>query len=109
MKDTKLQETNDKKQMPSKTQISRNKEQEVPKDRFSWVLVFVTCLALGTCLFYFLPPLYAAAKAPLKATCPVMPGERVKEKFYVDHAGERIYLCCRNCVKAFKRNPSKYI
>jgi YHS domain-containing protein len=42
-------------------------------------------------------------------TCPVMPGRPVKEKFFVDHNGERIYLCCGPCVKAFKKNPEKYI
>ena len=42
-------------------------------------------------------------------TCPVMPGERVKQKFYVDYQSKRIYLCCRNCVIKFKRNPEKYI
>ena len=42
-------------------------------------------------------------------TCPVMPGERVKEKFYVDYHGKRIHLCCRNCVIAFKKRPQKYL
>lgn len=41
--------------------------------------------------------------------CPVMPGERVKEKFFVDYQGKRVYLCCRNCVKAFKKRPWKYL
>ena len=38
-----------------------------------------------------------------------MPGERVKEKFYVDYQGKRIYLCCRHCVIKFKRQPEKYL
>ena len=41
--------------------------------------------------------------------CPVMPGEAVKEKFHVDYQGKRIYLCCRNCVRAFKKRPEKYL
>lgn len=41
--------------------------------------------------------------------CPVMPGERAKEKFYVDYQGKRIYLCCRHCMVAFKRHPEKYL
>ena len=41
--------------------------------------------------------------------CPVMPGEQAKEKFYVNYQGRRIHLCCRNCVKAFKRNPTGYL
>lgn len=52
-----------------------------------------------------------AADTPFsaKALCPVMPGEPVKEKFYVDYEGRRIYLCCRTCVHAFKKNPHKYL
>ena len=42
-------------------------------------------------------------------TCPVMLGTAVKEKFYTDYRGERIYFCCRACVKAFKKNPKKYL
>lgn len=41
-------------------------------------------------------------------TCPVMPGERVKEKFFVDYQGKRVFLCCRNCVNKFKSRPKKY-
>ena len=41
--------------------------------------------------------------------CPVMPGTHAREKFYVDYHGRRIHLCCRACVKAFKRNPEKYL
>ena len=43
------------------------------------------------------------------AICPVMPGTAVKDKFFVDYQGKRVYLCCRACVKAFKKNPKKYI
>ena len=42
-------------------------------------------------------------------TCPVMPGTAVKDKFYVDYQGQRIYLCCRACVKAFKKHPGKFL
>jgi YHS domain-containing protein len=42
-------------------------------------------------------------------TCPVMPGRPVKEKFFVDYNGKRIYLCCAPCVKAFKKHPEKYL
>ena len=43
-----------------------------------------------------------------QAFCVVMPGNRVKEKFFTDYRGERIYFCCRSCVKRFKKNPGKY-
>jgi YHS domain-containing protein len=42
-------------------------------------------------------------------TCLVMPGRPVKEKFFVDYNGKRTYLCCASCVKAFKKNPEKYL
>ena len=56
----------------------------------------------------FVPALVAQIP-PHNALCPVMIGNRAKEKFFVDHEGMRIYLCCRSCVKAFKRNPQKYL
>ena len=48
--------------------------------------------------------------APMvQTTCPVMAGEAIKKKFFVDHKGHRIYLCCKPCVRAFKRDPEKYM
>ena len=43
-----------------------------------------------------------------QAFCAVMPGNPVKEKFFVDYKGERIFFCCRSCVKRFKKNQEKY-
>ena len=54
-------------------------------------------------------PIMGMAQVPTNSTCPVMPGERAKEKFYVDYQGKRIYLCCRNCVIKFKKRPEKYL
>jgi YHS domain-containing protein len=42
-------------------------------------------------------------------TCPVMIGRPVKEKFFADYQGKRIYLCCAPFVKAFTKHPEKYI
>ena len=68
--------------------------------------LFLLILWLG--FFYVLvSPVFA--QRTHNTTCPVMPGERVKEKFYADQEGERIYFCCRPCVKAFKKNPAKYL
>ncbi len=53
--------------------------------------------------------LTAAALAPHNLFCPVMPGHKVKEKFFADYQGRRIYLCCRSCVKAFKKDPARYL
>lgn len=47
--------------------------------------------------------------AQAEPTCPVMPGERVSKKYYADYQGRRIYLCCRPCVKKFKRQPERYL
>jgi YHS domain-containing protein len=51
----------------------------------------------------------AGAEFDKGQTCPVMPGRPVKEKFFVDYNGKRTYLCCAPCVKAFKKNPEKYL
>ncbi len=50
----------------------------------------------------------AFAQAGRNSMCPVMDGEHVKDKFYVDDKDERVYFCCKSCVKAFKRHPEKY-
>ena len=63
---------------------------------------------LGLLLLQAPAALLYAQSAP-KGTCPVMPGSRINPKFYVDYRGERIYLCCKACVKAFKKHPEKYL
>jgi len=62
-----------------------------------------------TLIVFVSDPLLAAGQSPVKGYCPVMPGERVKDKFHVDYEGKRIFLCCRSCIKAFKKNPRKYL
>ncbi|NOU36718.1 MAG: hypothetical protein HOO88_08110 [Kiritimatiellaceae bacterium] len=52
-------------------------------------------------------PVYADGKP--QATCPVMAGQAVNPKLYVDSDGYRIYVCCGGCVKAVKADPAKYI
>ena len=42
-------------------------------------------------------------------TCPVMDGNKINPKLFVDHNGRRIYFCCPMCVKTFKDDPEKYI
>ncbi len=43
-----------------------------------------------------------------QTTCPVM-GGAINKAVYVDHDGKRIYLCCKGCVDAVKKEPAKYI
>ena len=53
------------------------------------------------------------AKASVKAikvqtTCPVM-GGKINKASYIDYDGKRIYMCCKGCEKALKKDPKKYI
>ena len=53
------------------------------------------------------------ASVPEKAikaqtTCPVMGGAIDKASF-VDYEGKRIYMCCKGCTAALKKDPTKYI
>lgn len=50
-----------------------------------------------------------AGFAAPQTTCPVMKGNKVNPKLYVDADGYRIYVCCGACVKAVKADPAKYI
>jgi len=52
----------------------------------------------------------AAPKAAPKfqTNCPVM-GGKIDPDLYVDHEGQRIYLCCKGCEAAVKKDPKAYI
>ena len=64
-------------------------------------------LITGLLVFAGLSALFAQPRYA-DNTCPVMPGTRLNEKFYVDYQGKRVFLCCRSCVRAFKKNPERY-
>lgn len=51
----------------------------------------------------------ALAKGKAQTTCPVMAGNPINPKLYVDADGYRIYVCCGVCRKVVKANPEKYI
>lgn len=51
----------------------------------------------------------AAADHKPQTTCPVMEGKKIEKFFYVDYQGWRIYVCCKPCVKAVRKNPEKYL
>ena len=70
---------------------------------------FFRFIALFYLFSFILSPIATFAQFAPNAICPVMPGEKIKQKFYVDYQGERVYLCCRNCVIAFKKNPNKFM
>ncbi|MBC8206130.1 MAG: hypothetical protein ISR84_00350 [Kiritimatiellales bacterium] len=50
-----------------------------------------------------------AVFAEPQTTCPVMKGNKVNPKLYVDADGYRIYVCCGGCKKTIKADPKKYI
>ncbi len=43
-----------------------------------------------------------------QATCPVMKG-KINKALFVDHEGQRIYVCCKGCIAPIKKDPEKYI
>jgi len=48
----------------------------------------------------------AAAKA--QTTCPVMKGNPINPKLFVEQDGKRIYVCCAGCIASVKKNFAKY-
>ena len=48
------------------------------------------------------------ADGKVQTECPVM-GGRINKAIYADHDGKRIYLCCKGCIGAVKKDPAKYI
>ena len=52
-----------------------------------------------------------ATATPVKyqETCPIMKGEKINKKLFVDYEGKRIYVCCGGCIKAVKKDPAKYV
>ncbi|WP_372369650.1 DUF2231 domain-containing protein [Candidatus Uabimicrobium sp. HlEnr_7] len=41
--------------------------------------------------------------------CPVMTAEKADPNIYYDYGGQRVYLCCKRCLKKFSTNPQKYM
>jgi hypothetical protein len=48
-----------------------------------------------------------AALVPQK-TCPIM-GGAITTSLFVDHNGKRIYVCCKGCLDAVRKNPQQCI
>ena len=68
----------------------------------------VACCALNTASYAAdqAPAVKAAGKA--QTLCPIM-GDPINKKLYVDHAGKRLYVCCKMCVMQVQKDPAKYI
>ena len=50
----------------------------------------------------------AEKKLVAQTTCPVM-GGKINKSLFVDHEGQRIYVCCAGCLAPIKKDPAKYI
>ena len=52
---------------------------------------------------------YEAAQQTIvpQATCPVM-GGKVNKALYVDHEGQRIYVCCKGCIAPLQKDFEKH-
>jgi YHS domain-containing protein len=79
-------------------------------------LILTLTTTLATSVFAGNPPTVAPAQdqpangSARNAVCPVS-GDKVGsigKPVIVDYQGKKIALCCRNCVKDFKKNPAKY-
>ncbi len=51
----------------------------------------------------------ACCATKAQAICPVMDGNAIDRKIFVDHEGQRIYFCCKGCVAKFKADPAAYL
>jgi YHS domain-containing protein len=50
-----------------------------------------------------------AAAPSAQTTCPIS-GEKLEDKeLFIDYEGQRVYLCCKKCVKKFNAFPDKWI
>jgi len=58
-----------------------------------------------------LPLAAPAAELPDDAntTCPVMPEEESDPDIFVEHQGQKVYLCCTKCKREFAKAPEKYM
>ena len=66
-------------------------------------------LAVTTMLFFaFSVALFAADMEKKQTLCPVK-GKKVNAEKVVEYKGFKIYVCCNGCVKAFNKNPKKYM
>jgi YHS domain-containing protein len=48
------------------------------------------------------------AKKEFKATCPVAGKPAIEASFVTLKGGEKVYFCCKNCPKAFEKDPEKF-
>ena len=61
-----------------------------------------------TLLFAFSVALFGADMEKKQTMCPVK-NKKVNASKVVEHEGYKIYVCCNGCIKAFQKNPKKYM
>ncbi|KMQ49869.1 hypothetical protein CHISP_3222 [Chitinispirillum alkaliphilum] len=44
-----------------------------------------------------------------QAMCPVMPAREITKDLYVEHDGQKIYVCCQGCIDIVQGDPEKYL
>jgi len=44
-----------------------------------------------------------------QTTCPVMEGNPINKKYFVEYKGKKVYFCCPGCEEKFLADPEKYI
>ncbi len=49
-----------------------------------------------------------AVKKIAQKKCPVM-DRKINPKLYYKYKNQKIYVCCRGCIAAVKKNPEKYL
>lgn len=69
----------------------------------------MTSITLCFLMLGLVGSLAVAQTAPAKeqTTCPVM-GGKINKGIFVEHEGQRIYLCCPACIEKFKADPKAY-
>jgi YHS domain-containing protein len=53
-----------------------------------------------------LPALAGNGKLKPQTKCPIM-GGAINKALYADVEGQRIYVCCKGCIAAIKKNPDQ--
>lgn len=84
--------------------------------RTGWIVTAAVTVALAAVIAATVyagdnaAPAAAATTQMVKSQvmCPVM-GGAVDKQLFVDHAGKRIYVCCRGCIGTVQKDPAKYI
>lgn len=54
-------------------------------------------------------PSHGKAAGSLQSECPVMKGNAINKKHFVDYQGQRIYFCCNSCPTEFLKDPENYL